>query len=360
MSEICWSEEGLEDSDLLKKLYDVRNDVQYEKLYLYCNKLTSVPDLRTFSQFDNLKVLILWNNNIRDIDFSLIPHRVTWLDLSDNQLTSIGDLSHCTGLEYLDVGTNEIIHVEWKYLPTTLTRLDLDNNHLTTVGDCSQCAHLSILYLQSNHINNINARHLPSSLTELYLQENELTTVGNCSHCTRLSVLDVHSNHINDIDWRNLPPALTRLYLDRNQLTAVGDCSQCTQLSELYVCSNKINNIDWRNLPPALTGLDLYSNQLTTVDLCHCTHLEYLDLDDNPTIYSIQSFPNKEFQFIINSSVTVLEERCFHENTYNLLKRKCRKFKWQLEQPPVEVLLQGLEAVLEYYKDTPIRTTHTR
>ena len=270
MAKIDWAYQRLEDSDLLIKLYDLRNDVQYKKLDVSISKLTSIPDLRTFRQFDNLKVLNLWRNNFRDIDFSLIPLTVTELRLSGNKLTRIGDLSQFIKLEYLDVGFNQITHV----------------------------------------------------------------------------------------DWRNLPPALTRLYLDYNQLTTVGDCSQCIRLSKLYVHYNHINYIEWRNLPPALTALHLYNNQLITVDMGHCTQLEGVNLYDNPTLHTIQSLPNKHFEFTIDSRARVLGRKCFHENTYHMLKEKCRR--WKLEQPPVEVLLQGLEAVLDYYTEKSIRTTHTR
>ena len=275
MSELNWRDERLKDSDLLKKLYDVRRDVKYEKLDLSWNNLTSLPDLRTFRQFDNLKELYLWSNNLRDFDFSLIPPTVTWLVLSWNNLTRVGSLIHCTELEHL------------------------------------------------------------------FVSDNQLT----------------------DVDWRNLPPALTWLYLDNNQLTTVGDVSQCTRLSVLWVHYNHITHIEWRNLPPALTRLDLGNNQLTTVDLIHCTQLERLVLSDNPTLQTIESLPNKHIDnFYISKSVKVLGRKCFHENNYNMLREECES-RWSglnLEQPPVEVLYQGHEAVLEYYTEKPIRTTHTR
>ena len=228
MSELDWSTQGLEDSYLLKKIYDVRNDVQYKKLDLSYNKLTSIPNLRMFRKFANLEVLVLWYNNIRHIDFSLIPPTVTKLGLSHNKLTSVGNLTHCRELKYLDVGSNHITHV------------------------------------------------------------------------------------------------------------------------------------DWKNLPPALTQLGLYNNKITAVDLIHFAQVESLNLENNHRLLSIQSLPNKDFKFFTDSSVKVLERRCFHEKTYNMLKEKCIILKWQLDESPVEVLLQGLEAVLEFYKEFTIRTTHTR
>ena len=295
MDELDWKKQGLKDSDLLKKLYDVNNDKQYIVLDLRWNNLTSLPDLRTFRQFDNLKELHLWRNNLRNFDFSIIPPTVTWLDLSENKLTRVGSLIHCTELKYLNVSVNQLTDVDWRNLPPALTQLDLDKNQLTQV------------------------------------------------------------------DWRNLPPALTWLYLDNNQLTTVGDVSRCRRLSVLWVQGNRITHIEWRNLPPALTWLHLGNNQLTTVDLIHFTQLERLDLSYNPTLHTIESLPNKHFDdFYISESVKVLGRKYFHENTYNMLKWQCEKLKWKLEEPPTEVLLQGLEAVLEFYKEFTVRTTHTR
>ena len=209
------------------------------------------------------------------------------------------------------------------------------------MGSLRHCTELEYLFVSENQLTDVDWRNLPPALTRLYLGNNQLTQV----------------------DWRNLPPALTWLHLDSNQLTTVGDVSHCTRLSVLRVQDNHINHIEWRNLPPALTELHLEYNQLTTVDLIHCTQLEWLDLRGNPTLHSVESLPNKHIDdFDISRSVKVLGRKCFHENTYNMLREKCGSIYYDLnlEQPPVGVLRQGLEAVLEYYTKKPIRTTHTR
>ena len=271
MSVLNWHRKRLKDADLPIKLYDVRNDPQYKDLDLSWNFLTSLPDLRTFRQFDSLKLLDLMCNKIIYIDFSLIPPTVTRLGLNFNKLRQVGSLTHCKKLEHLDAS----------------------------------------------------------------------------------------SNQVTEVDWRNLPPALIWLDLGNNQLTTVGDVSRCTRLSTLYVYKNHINHIDRRNLPSAMSRLDLSNNQLTTVDLSGCTELEVLDLSENPTLHSIQSLPNTRLErFDISLSVKVLGRKCFHENTFRMLQVKFALLK--LEQPPVELLKQGLEAVLEYYTEKSIRTTHTR
>ena len=273
MASINWTYKRLGDADLLQKLRDVRDDAQYEELNLSYNKLKSVPDLRKYRQFHNLKVLNLGSNNIRDIDFSHIPPKVTELDISGNKLTAI----------------------------------------------------------------------------------------GNCKKFTKLTHLYAYYNQIAVVDWRNLPPTLTWLYLNNNKLSSIGDCSQCTQLSVLSVYRNEIQNVDWRNLPPALTWLHLYKNQLSTVGECNqCTQLQWFNLSDNPMLHSIQGLPDQDFDLDINSNVKVLGQKCFHQTTYHILKVKCQTLEWKLQQPPVEVLLQGLEVVKEYYSDKSIRTTHTR
>ena len=138
--------------------------------------------------------------------------------------------------------------------------------------------------------------------------------------------------------------------------------SHCSQLKELGLRRNKIKDVDWRSLPPTLTKLHLSSNELLTVGDCnHCAELSEIDLSGNPELHSIHALPDTEISLFIDSlSVTVLGRKCFHENTYNKLKTLCQALKWRLEQPPVEVMLQGLEAVLEYYTENSVRTTQTR
>ena len=317
MSRLNWSGQSIGDSGFAKKLNSLKDGIQYKELDLSHNALTSIPDLRKYRQFANLKVLDLSFNNIKYIDFNLIPSKVAKIDCSYNKLSSLGECIGFSELEYLHAHQNQITQLDWTNLPPALTQLYLYNNHLSSVGDCSQC--------------------------------------------TQLRELSLSYNQISKVDWGNLPPALTELDLSNNHLSTVGDCSQCTQLRKFSVGCNQITDVDWKNLPLALTELRFYNNQISIIGNCNqCSKLKWFSLRDNPTLQSIQGLPDKEFDFYTDSSVKELGRKCFHQNTYSMLKEMCKTLKWKLEQPPVEVMLQGLEAVLEYYKENSIRTTQTR
>ena len=167
-------------------------------------------------------------------------------------------------------------------------------------------------------------------------------------------MLELDSNEFNEIDWMNLPPTLTELRLNHNQLTTVGDVSHFTQLKVLSLNWNQMSEVGWGNLPPTLAGLGLFDNPLTTVgDITHCTNL-------NSKFHTIHSLPKHYISIKTGSSVKVLGQKCFNEHTYSKLKERCQSLSWKLEKPPIEVLLQGLEAVLEYYKENTVRTTQSR
>ena len=90
MSKIVCSKKYVGDIGISRELESIGNNEKCEELDLSYNHLSSVPDLRKYRQFDNLKVLVLSGNHIRHIDVSLIPPTLTELNLFGNELTTIG------------------------------------------------------------------------------------------------------------------------------------------------------------------------------------------------------------------------------------------------------------------------------
>ena len=112
MSKIDRSKEYLGNIGVSRKLDSLSNNEKCEVLDLSYNKLSSLPDLRKYRQFDNLKVLELRGNRIRHIDFSLIPPTLRELHLYGNELSTVGDVTHCKELKVLSLSWNNISEID--------------------------------------------------------------------------------------------------------------------------------------------------------------------------------------------------------------------------------------------------------
>ncbi|MEM7761349.1 MAG: COR domain-containing protein, partial [Cyanobacteria bacterium P01_A01_bin.40] len=263
------------------------------------NQLTNLPE--SLVKLTNLTRLVLYYNRLATLSKSLGNlTNLTGLDLRNNQLTnlpeSLGNLTNLTGL---DLRNNQL-----EILPeslgnlTNLTRLALDGNQLATLPESlGNLTNLTRLGLDGNQLTN-----LPESL-------------GNLTNLTRLGL---GGNQLT-----NLPESLGNL----------------TNLTELDLRNNQLTNLpeSLGNLTN-LTGLDLSSNQLTTLpeSLGNLINLRMLDLSSNQ-IKKIPSWlAGNELEIEINNQL-IYSIECI-----NLSGNP-------IEEPPLEVVKQGNQAILNYY-----------
>jgi Leucine-rich repeat (LRR) protein len=96
-----------------------------------------------------------------------------------------------------------------------MTTLDLSNNNLTVVPDLSGYPDLAILYLNNNLLTDVGI--LPSTLTELYLQDNFVEAMVVPPNLTTLNVLN------NNLTMLSIPPSLTVLTATLNDTNVVNE-----------------------------------------------------------------------------------------------------------------------------------------
>ena len=113
---------------------------------------------------------------------------ITELDLSNQKLNELPDLSKYINLKKLDCQGNTIVRLD--NLPPGLQTLYCYHNKITTLDN------------------------LPTGLQELYCYENQITTLDNLPQ--GLKKLDCYYNRITTLD--NLPPGLQILYCSNNPL----------------------------------------------------------------------------------------------------------------------------------------------
>jgi len=262
-----------------------------EKLNLSGYKLTSVPD--AIARLTNLSTLDLSWNRLTSVPESITRlTNLSYLDLSWNQLTSVPDaIARLTNLSTLDLSQNQLTSVPESITRlTNLSTLSLSNNQLTSVPDAiARLTNLSTLDLSRNPL-----RIVPESITRL----------------TNLSTLSLSNNQLTSV-----PESITRL----------------TNLSTLSLSYNQLTSV-----PESITRLtnlstlSLSLNQLTSVpeSIARLTNLSTLSLSNNPALTSLPESITR---------LTNLSKLSLHENDF-------------LEDPPLEIAYQGINAIREYFR----------
>ena len=205
----------------------------------------SVEHLVEFTDIDPLDVTqIDFNGDGLQVtsDLGLLT-QLTFLSLSNNQLTDIGDISTLTQLADLRLYDNQLTDIGDISTLTQLTILSLYSNQLTDIGDISTLTQLADLRLYDNQLTDIGDISTLTQLTILSLYSNQLTDIGDISTLTQLADLRLYDNQLTDIGDISTLNQLTVLRLNNNQLTDIGDISTLTQLAVLYLSDNQLTDI---------------------------------------------------------------------------------------------------------------------
>ena len=204
------------------------------------------------------------------------------------------DLSTC-GLSQLP---NELFELIW------LKTLFLDGNQIRDVSPLAQLNNLSVLFLNGNNISNISSLAQLKHLDVLDLSGNEISDTSPLAQLTKLTVLSLRSNQISDISPVAQLINLTQLYLYNNQIRDITSLCELSNIKLLLLFGNKI-----RNIKPLIRliekGIPLY-----------------LELKLNS---DEESHPVRNNQIVVGNN--------------------------PLEDPPANIVEQGNEAVLTYFRN---------
>lgn len=202
---------------------------------------------------------------------------------------------------------------------TNLTSLDLSLNKISDAWFLQNLTNLTSLDLSSNQISNAWFLQNLANLTSLYLFENQISDARFLQNLANLTSLYLGSNQIRDARFLQNLTNLTSLNLGSNQISDVSFLQNLTNLTSLNLSSNQISDVSFLENLSNLTQINLTNNQLTDL-----TPLRYF-------------FEEKDLKVVCkNSWETVEGEINVKDNP--------------LSHPPVEIVQQGNEAILNYFK----------
>jgi leucine-rich repeat-containing protein 49 len=142
------------------------------------NKIKEVSNLQGVA--DNLRVLIMSKNQIEGIKYPLDAIKnLDVLDLHENKITKIENISKLQSLRVLNLSNNHIEVLENIAGLKSLVELNLRKNRIHTIGDMTGLNSLQKLYLSHNNIASIDSvkTDVLPSITDLTLENNPIEKI---------------------------------------------------------------------------------------------------------------------------------------------------------------------------------------
>jgi uncharacterized repeat protein (TIGR01451 family) len=171
LQSLSFQQNQIQDVSVLTSLTDVRS------IYLGSNHITTLPDLSALSHLEVLSVI--WNQITRIPDVSGLPSLYS-LDIGGNPLTEFSALPALHQLQYLTLyscnlnndklanlsGLNHLIYVE------------LGNNQITSLSAISGLTNLTQLFIYYNQLTNLDALASLKNLSYVYAIHNNINDLS--------------------------------------------------------------------------------------------------------------------------------------------------------------------------------------
>lgn len=236
------------------------------------------------------RAVILYSNNLNNLDFlegATINQR---LDLSNNNISSLSPLTQ-TDYEYLYLDGNNISDLSFLSHLENVYRLNLSNNPFTSIKpleNISSAQYLDIGKPITELDEYVNKFPVESSFCQK-IGSRDISLYNGRSKLSSIMLCDIKDEWINFLNANNA-----------NTLTALDISEYEAKSISLY--SKGLNDADMPLYPldlSTMSGFDLRGNNLTHVDfLTNLTKVNNLNLSNNP-LADISGISNiTEFQYL--------------------------------------------------------------
>jgi len=235
--------------------------------------IASYPQVMQGNFLDVSKAALL--SGILDIRFANIVDatgiqyfkNITTLDLSNNQLTTVPNISSITGLVNFYASNNKLTSLS-NMASLNLIDFQAVNNKLSTFPDLSGSTGLLSLYCSNNNLTQFPPLSQFPQLYNLVAGENPITaTFIDVRPCINLRELHVHKTGIDTIIGLEKLTNLTTLYAWSNNIKSFKALNLLTPLTICVIFDNPFSEIPYIQNKTALNMLNVCSALLTFEDI---------------------------------------------------------------------------------------------
>lgn len=228
-----------------------------------------------------------WDEDSDGVLSSMEASKVDWIGLSESEnvtniiggdkIQSLSGIEYFTGLEYLNCEKHYIGSLDLTK-NTGLTYLNINENLVEGVLDLSECTELTELYADLNFFDGVDISTC-TKLKVISLYDSHITEIS-VSHCPDLERIDIHYNDITELDVSQ-NRSLKFFDADNCALASV-DLTNNPELTSIAVYNNGLTDDTFKlGSHPNLTFLGCGNNQLTRLDVSGFPKLTNLQAGDN-------------------------------------------------------------------------------
>ena len=242
----------------IKNLTGLEHARNLKVLVLYTNEISDISALDGLTQ---LTQLVLRSNSITDLSPLAELKKLTWLHLVGNNISDISPLAGLTQLTVLELGHNNISGISVLAKLTQLTVLDLEHNNISDISALAGLTQLTVLHLGRSSISDISILAELKRLKKLKLGGNNISDVSPLAALKQLTELGLSSNNTSDISPLAALKQLTWLDLPLNNISDVSPLAGLERLTWLRLSDNNISDVS------PIVGLNLTGTEWNSIGL---------------------------------------------------------------------------------------------
>jgi internalin A len=327
---------------------------QLNSLDLRSNLISDISPLKHLHQLNSLD---LSENQISDISPLKALNQLNSLDLSLNKISDISPLKAVNQLNSLDLRSNQISDISPLKAVNQLNSLDLRSNQISDISPLKALNQLNSLSLRSIHISDISPLKHLHQLNSLSLSGTGISDISPLKALNQLNSLDLRSNLISDISPLKALHQLNSLSLFNNQISDISPLKAVNQLNSLDLSYTGISDISPLKALNQLNSLSLFNNQISDISPLKALHqLNSLSLFNNQIsdispLKAVNQLNSLDLRSNQISELPVWITDFKMEITLEEFGKGISLYKNPLQIPPPEIIKQGKEAIIRFFKE---------